>query len=359
MTKTKNGKIRLEDRVFVWQTEVKEEYLSTKRTSTGRTIKSILLKVDEYEQNINKSVYDFNLDERDDFLLTKFTNKSKGSVRSTISYVSDYIDFCISKNLIKHHENRFAIILSSEIENYVNIQAMKMKYLSKEERIEFQDKLVNPNDKLILELIPLGVRGRTERNNTNEELINLTNKDAYNAEKTRQLIVRNNDGEERTIDNLEDRTIQLLLQTARQNEYVLNNGSNRNRKRKDIVLSRGMGQKTFKMIDSEYLFKACGRGKPEKVRPEYFNVKLVTIRNWIENSYINVTNLYFSGMIDYAIKLKEQKGEDLSKEDYMQIVRYFDYGKPTSNPKTKEEDWSNVIFKLKTMIEDYFKMKDE
>jgi hypothetical protein len=358
MTKTKNGKIRLEDRKFNWEVDVKEEFLESKRTSTARTIKSILLKVDEYEESIEKSVYDFNLDERDDFLLTKFSNKSKGTVRSTISYISDYINFCINKNLVKHQENRFSLILSSEIENYVNTQAMKMKYLTKEERIRFQDSLKNPNDKLILELIPLGVRGRTEKNNTNEELINLTNDDAYNAEKTRQLVLRNNDGEERIIENLEDRTIELLIQTAKQKEYILNNGSNRSRKRNDIILSRGMGEKSFPIIETDYLFKVCGKGKADKVRPEYFNVKLNAIRCWIENPYINVTNLYFSGLIDYAKKIKEKKGEDLVKEDYINIIDHFDYGKPTIT-KTGEKDWSNVVFKIKTMIEDYFKLKDE
>jgi hypothetical protein len=353
MVRAKNGKIRLEHRQFIWEPNVKEEFLSKERETTRKTLKGILLKVDSYEFQTNKSVYDLTLEERDDLIYTQFKNKSIDVVRSNISYISRYINYCIGINLVRHRENRFALLMTDEMDKFVDLQAMQTKYLSKEERLLAQEKLVNPSDKLILQLIPLGIRGRTEEGNTCEELINLRVVDVEESSVSKELNVINNDGEGRTI-LIDNRTIELLKETINTKIYVLNNGKDVSRKKQDKLLKRS--GRVLPIEETDWVFRTAGKNKGEKVKPQFFNTRIRMIRDWIENPYMTVTNLYFSGMIDMAEKIMEEKGK-LEIEDYIKIKDYFDYGKPIINAKG-EEEWNPVIYRLKSKVDQYFKYKE-
>jgi integrase len=358
---SRNGKIRLEDRKFFWESGVKEEYLDfcenrtdpkPYRKSTIKTIKSKLLKVDEYEQKMGKSVYNLNFEEIDDLMNSQFLIKSRNMASGTMSYIIGYIDFCIKKNLVKHRENRFKILNKDDKYKFVSPHAEQNKYLTKEERRNSQSKLVNPCDKLIIELIPLGVRGRTQLGNTNEELRNLRNEDV--DFENRVLTLRNNDGDERYIYNLDNYTLELLEQTINQTEYEVNNG----------IIPEGKTNAIKRIINkTDYVFRTAGRNKHGKVKSQYFGTRInKIIKEYCEDSYITVTNLYFSGMIDYAKQiLLEKDGEPLTLEDYSKIRDRFDYGQPIEL-ENGEQSWYNVLIKIKGMVEDYFnaqKQKEE
>lgn len=199
------------------------------------------------------------------------------------------------------------------------------------------------------------IRGRTEKNNTNEELTNLRVIDAEEAQKTKSLRVWNNDGDYRYI-SLDEKTLYLLKKTIEAKEYIINNGKNYNRKRPDKELKMGIGEKAFPFSDTGYVFRVSGGAKQGKVKPTFFNARINTIKDWVGNPYLTPTNLYFSGMIEYAKQLKEEKGSELDKMDYIKISRKFEYGKPRILDNG-EEDWSVVIAKIKSKVEDYFKLK--
>ncbi len=352
---TRNGKIRLEDRHFNWESDVKEEYLhdyeKTKSASTIRTIKGKLLKIDEYETLMNKSVYNLNLEEIDDLMSSQFSIKSRNAASGNMSYIIRYIDFCIKKNLVKHRENRFKIVSKEDKYKYVSLHAQKNKYLSKEEILEAQDKLKNPCDKLILELIPLGVRGRTQQGNTNEELRNLRNDDV--DFENRKLTLRNNDGEERYIYDLSDHTLNLLKETINQKTYKTK--KSRKIKKDSDDTNSNSDSKLMTINRTDYIFRTAGKNKHGKVKVQYFGSRLnQIIKEHVGNSYINVTNLYFSGMIEYAKQLLEAKnGEPLDNLDYSKICDKFNYGEPIQM-KNGEVSWGNVISKVKILVEDYF-----
>lgn len=351
MTRTRNGKIRLEDRFFVWESEIKESYLKTKRPSTARTIKSKLLKVDEYEQKINKSVYNLNFEEIDDLMNSQFSIKSRNTASGNMSYIIGYIDFCIKRNLVKHKENRFKILSSSDKYKFVSPHAEQNKFLTREEILEAQNELANDCDKLILELIPLSVRGRTQKGNTNEELRNLRNDDIDFENKT--ITLRNNDGDERVIDNLSDHTLQLLRDTINQRFYKLKNGTLVKKNTKDE-------SKTLPIIKTDFVFRTAGKSKIGKVKVQYFGSRInQMIKEYTSNSYISVTNLYFSGMIEYAKQLISNKnGEPLNDTDYSKIYDRFNYGEPTKMPDSTLY-WGNIIAKIRKMIDDYFKAQEQ
>ena len=93
------GKIILLNKVFNHDRDVKEAFLKDIKPSTAKTIRSILFKVDEYEEVIGKSIYDFSLEDRDDFLVSMFKNNSKCVINTTRSYLVKYINYCIDNDI--------------------------------------------------------------------------------------------------------------------------------------------------------------------------------------------------------------------------------------------------------------------
>ena len=316
---TKNG-IQKEEVLFQRDPEIKEEWLDTQKKSTRSFYSYVLFKADEYENEINKSIYDFNIEDRDELLLVKFKNKSIGAFQSNLTPLKKYIDFCIFKNLVRSNENRFASILTDDYGNYVSLQAMEAAYIPKSENREMQKKLVNEQDQLILELLGcVGARGRTEKGNTLEELINLKVEDVKWDKKMLYLI--NNDGELRYV-YVDDYTLDLIKRTINKSFYYFNNGFN---KKKNEHGEYDKTEKGFIINPTEYVFRVPGRNKFGKTDHQLFANRMQKMQRYLEKPYLTVSNLYFSAMIDYAKKLKEEKGE-LTKEDYIRINERFNFG---------------------------------
>ena len=104
----RNGLVALADRQFESDSANKEDFLNTLNPSTAKTVKGVLLKVDKFEKLLGKSVYDFNLAEVNELIENEFSYKSVASVRTGISYIKKYINYCIEHNLTKL--NPFEII---------------------------------------------------------------------------------------------------------------------------------------------------------------------------------------------------------------------------------------------------------
>lgn len=312
---------------------VKKEFLDTQKKSTRIFYSYVLSLADEFELETEKSIFDLNIENRDELLLVKFKNKSPGAFKSNLTPLKKYVDFCILKKLVRHNENRFATILPKDYENYVNIQAMKNSYITKSEVRELQNGLINEQDKLILELLGWSIRGRTEKGNTLEELTNLRVKDIDWDSNVLNLI--NNDGEFRQMD-VDDYTMDLLKVTINKRFYFYNNGLKKN----DL----GVYEKSDKgavINETEYVFRVPGKNKFEKTNHQFFEGRMQRIQKRLEKPYLNISNLYFSGMIDYAKKLKEEKGE-LTKKDYIRINERFQFGEDGDKYRYKTQELVNI-----------------
>lgn len=315
---------------FVVDNEVKHEFLDRQKKSTKKFYGYILLRVDEFEQELGKKVYDFNIEDRDELLLVKFKNTTVWAFQTNLSCLKNYVDFCIGKNLVRHNENRFSAILPKDYENYVSNQAIDNFYMSKAEVKELEGKLLNSQDQLILELLGCwGVRGRTEKGNTLEEMINLRVKDVKPDDKL--IYLYNNDGEFRYIE-VDDYAINLIQKTIDEDFYIFNNGY-------EMKRNSAQGRP---INETEYVFRLPGKNKFSKVDDQFFTRRIQHMQKWLERPYLTISNLYFSAMIDYAKQLKEQHGE-LTKEDYIKINERFQYG------ETGEKYW----YKTRDMVKMY------
>ena len=321
--------------VFEVDPEVKEEFLEKQMKSTRGYYRYILQLADDFEVKLGKPIYDFNTEERDELLIVQYKNKNTFAFQSVLSPLKTYVDFCIApKNLVKHNENRFATILTSNYKEY--IKSKENYFIPLSESRELQSRLKNYQDRLILELSSLGVRGRTEKGNTLEELVNLKQSDVK-WEKKRLYLTKNN-GELRWI-KVDDYTLDLIKKVIDQDFYVANNGLKTKPNDDGIYETTDRGR----IINpSEYIFRIPGKNKHGKVEYQFFASRIQRMQKWLKNPYISISNLYFSAIIEYAKDEKKKKGE-LTKEDYIKINKRFEFG----------ENGEKYLFKTKELIATY------
>lgn len=302
---------------FKVQPEIKQEFLEGKPTATAKSNRFILKLVDDYEHANNKSVYDLSISERNEMIALQFRNSSVKTIAKNMSILRTYIDFCISKNLVSHRENRLATFTADDAKNFVNKQAVRYKYISREQLRKYQEQLENDQDKLLLELPYIGVRGRTQKDATLEELINLKIDPASEECKANILTLVKNNGEVREI-QVSPETMQLVVDTYNQEIYIGNNGKETTNPKVKIK------QNYINKVDS-YVFRTPGQKKYEPLNANLINSRMHRIQEWIGNKYVTMSSLYFSGMVSMAKDRLAEKGS-LDKEDYLHICARYDYG---------------------------------
>jgi hypothetical protein len=302
---------------FAIDDDLKKEYLKQKPKKTAKSEYPNFVSLDEYEVLLQKPVYDFSLNERDELMMMKFRNSTIGSIISTASKFKGYIDFCVSKNRVPHRQNIFDTFTKDEAKRFVSQQATEFRFISKEKKREYQKILYNYQDKLLLELPYVGVRGRTIQGGTLEEIINLQIKPGSpDIEKGKLELVRNNGIV--IIHYVSQSTMSLIVDTYNSDEYVSGNGIYNDK-------VRG-GSRIFKVNKCEnYVLRQIGEKKCEKMNPVLINSRIAKIQKFCDNPFITINNLYRSGIISAAMDIYK-KNKEITKEDYVNICRYFKYG---------------------------------
>lgn len=304
--------------IFGMQNEIKQEYLSTKPSKTAESDAFVLRAADEYEILINKQIYNMSYADLKEMVAMQFKNSSIKSIVKNISVLKNYIDFCLDKKLVLHGENRLAPFTVTEAKDFVHRQALISKFITKKRLKEYQDMLYNEQDKLLLELLYIGVRGRTTKDGTYEEVINLSIEDVNKEENT--LILRQNDGELRLLTDVDISTISLIQETYDREIYVENNGEQTENKR--ISKPR---QTVINHVD-KYVFRIPGKNKFNKLTTNLMNSRMNRIQHYLDNHYITYTSLYQSGMIQLAINIYQECG-DVTSQDFQNICARYGYEK--------------------------------
>ena len=327
------------DIIFKRDNELKQEYLSTKPTATAKANTFVLRLADEYENLINKSIYNMNYSELYEMLLVRFKNSSVRTIIKNVSILKKYIDFCLDKKVVEHGENRLSVFTREEAKRIVHKQAMLNKYISREKLREYQNILYNEQDQLLIELPFIGVRGRTVENGTLEEIINLTMPTKKDEENNILTLVQNN-GKSRRLD-VKTSTMALIRNTYEQEVYVENNNQETN----NVRLSFQPRKIQINKVEN-YVLRVPGKNKYEKFTPNLLNSRMKRIQKYLDNPYLSFTSLYQSGMIQLAVDKYKENGV-VTKEDYIEICIRFNYG--SGNP---EKYW----FEVKDLFKQYKKL---
>lgn len=320
---------------FQVDNEIKQEYLNTKPTGTAESDIFVLRDFDNYENQVGKSVYNLNIPELNEMFAT-LRNSSKRTAGKNKSILVNYIDFCVSKKIVSHMENRAKYI---DVEKFVSRQALLNKYISREKVMEYENLLYNEQDKLLIQLVNMGVRGRTTEEGTMEEILNLTIDDVNFLENTLKL--KQNDGKIRLLDNVPDNVMELIKDTYEQQYYVENNGEMTNNPRIPDP-RRSMINRTGEF--SRYIFLIPGKNKFDRFSPSILNSRMGKIQRVVDNKYLTWTSLFNSGMIQMCMDIYKEKGE-VTDRDFDNICIRYNYGisEPVEDSTKKQSAYWHVL----------------
>jgi integrase len=194
---------------------------------------------------------------------------------------------------------------------------MENKYLTYLEVKEIEEKLANFNDRCMLELLFNGLKP--------DELIRLKESDINFEEKS--IIATDKKGNIRKVLGCSDRCFELLKLTISQMVYYLNNGTAQSRKDPNKILRNGLGVRTLRFPESVYIFKTAGSKKNNTpMEQKGLQARVRVIREWVNNPYLTVTNLYFSGILHEAYHLmQEQHTKELDRYTVAGLADKFNY----------------------------------
>lgn len=314
----RNGLTALESREFKVDKELKEEFLSDKHPNTAKQIKITLFKAENSEIELGKSLYDFTLEDIENMIFTNFAYKSEKALSSKVSHMRKYVEFCIKKNYAR--VNNFKLIY--KLKKYKNEVAEKNKYITFDTFLKYENTLLNPTDKLLLELLFLGL--------TQEEICNLKKSDISFRKKT--ITITDSQNNKKIIEDIPDRLIKIASDSETTEEYYSNNNSNISVSGKYV---NEIKPHAFKIPDSPYVFSPLPIGpvknmiSDEKnyIEPSipYIQGKIGRLRTWLKNPYITTNSIRMSGIANYTLRYIDKKGgeDKMSTNDYAQIYNKF------------------------------------
>lgn len=283
-------------------------------------VKRLLSSAYDMEVALGKDLCNFNFEQAEEFL-KNLNKKSVHSLYSSLSYVRKYVDYAIEKGYSPTRINYFNLFRGSDmLRNYINDIAENVvdknsklgehigKYVTRRELHEIIDFCVNAQDGALFGLLFEGAMGTGH-----EELRNLKKEDV-NLE-TGEVLLTRDDGTTRTI-TIEDSNILMVIEDAITQEiYEKNNGINEH-----------LRTPRFELADNPYVFRVSGRGDYDRIKTVNINNRLKKIAELYDNPFLNPKNIWISGQIDYAKRLKEELNlKELDKEHYIMINERFGY----------------------------------
>ena len=338
-----NGKLRLEYCDFVVDKEIKEEFLnSVVVESTREQCKILLLKLDYFENKVNKKAYNFSADDVQNFISTGVCYSSVKAMSTAISRISKYVDHCVEKNL--GMINNFKLF-KFEKSDLLNFSVIQNRYISEKQLHEYVDTLYNVSDKLILELFFLGM--------TYEEAKNLKKNDVkfHKAE----IHVQSSPGEKRIIKNIPKRILNLLSDNETTTEYIANNNQ------KIVTGSGERKPRKGKLAKTSYVFSQCAKREmpDEPVVHMFFSKRIAAIQKVVANLDITPSSIRTSGIINEVEKRKKEQGvKELSLEDCIQIYTMFNYVNHAENDQELKRKAKRFIWNIEKTIKETEKAKE-
>lgn len=297
----------------------KRRFLEQYQDSTAYVYGSVLAKISESERFYNKDVSSFTVEEYTR-LLQSLNARSYSSIMTQHSAIRRYIDFAIKINFAD--PNRFLtapdgttspnianMFTPQDLMKFLRGDAREQQYLTSEELDEFIEFCANAQDAALIQALRAGIKGIKS-----EELINLQIHDINTLE---QYVELHDSNGERLL-NVDSKTINLLLEADKQKKYLRKNGESTHRH-----------SNAFYLPETPYVFKPTGRKNVKQpVNDQILRRRLASLANLYGNPFLNITNIWTSGMIEYGQKLKKQHGK-LTLQHYEEMCRK--YGRPVDS----------------------------
>lgn len=288
----------------LYNEEFKNEFLEKNYyDETAKANRYVLAKAKYMEEQLELDLYDFNYDQLDSFY-HDLRAKTEQSIYSWHSVIKAYIQFAINKGYITIN---YADTIS-DLKKYVSKIAQEKKYLSREDVYEIAENSINAQDGIIPVFLFEGV---SIQNNL-EEICNLKDTDIEDnvitvgeGEHKRKIVIP---------DKYADRFIYLIKETINQTYY------------NKIITSNDARSKTLPLDDTPYIIKPSKRKDKvgQKTNAQLIYSRFSRLREEYGNGFISPSTVWYSGMIDYAKRLKKELGiEELDMNHYKKISEAF------------------------------------
>lgn len=283
--------------------ELKERFIiRNTNKGTQKNYEFILRKAaTSHEIILKKGVYNFNMEELNS-LIGSYSNRSIEMIASNVSCLRNYIAFAIQEGYTSTNINLLDGIGGKKfLEQFLDKNAGDNKYITFKQLIELENQCLNPQDAVIPELLFVGVKGENYH-----ELRNLKITDISEDE----IILPDR------IIPISARTYDLIKDAIEQVDYYRGNGE-------DLGMSKS---KSFKIKKSEYVVRTGGSKKSEsEINCNTLISRVNRIKYYFNNPYLNITNIWVSGVIHFAKEIMKENNRDLEKEDYEKIGERFGY----------------------------------
>lgn len=299
--------------VSLYNRDLKQRFISQYGESTQKNLIYIFNISAQLEFSLGKDIYEFNREDLDNLFMA-FDCESEASVASKFSIIGKYIDFAIEQGFVTSRINLVKNFSGEEYYGrYVSKIAERRKILDTKGLNDFENFCVNDQDVAVIRLLRIGARGRQEKENSLEELINIRIEDC-DFNKNTITLTRNN-GETRIIE-VSDETLEILKDANKQEKYIRKNGEV-----SDWVKIKKNDKST--LHQNGYILKPSGKSNFGKITAGTIIQRINNLKELYGNPFISVTNIWLSGMVEYAKQIKQEKGNDLDKDDYIKICRRF------------------------------------
>lgn len=291
---------------MLYNKERKELFIEyyTKNEDSKKVLMSRFNHIGKYEHQYGKDLCDFTLNFID--LLSLIPSKTVNSIKHLYSIINDYCYWCISQGYSKTNINPTFLVCSKDLEKYVSKIAQEYQWvLSRNKLYEMCDMLYNPRDRAALVLLFDGIKGRANKEDSFEELLNL--KKEHINERDCEIEVHRNDGTVEVV-KVPQKTIEYVVDAIDTDKYYEKNGNH----------SRG---KTSCLVESDYILRMV-KTKRSTLTP---NRTLITnifrvIKEHTDMPFITPLKTFQSGMLVTCAEMEKEKGRPLTTEDYDLIV---------------------------------------
>jgi integrase len=266
--------------------ELKFEFIDSIKESYLATCKNVFNKSSFLENELNKDIYEFTIDELAKLMIS-LTSKSLHSSRNRNYVLHRYLDF--NKNSRKDRTNPLVLVDANWHEQFIKGSKDERGLITEQDLDEIIAKSVNAQDSVIYRLLFEGVCG--------EECCELRNlkKDDINW-RTRTLTLYDDEKGKRQI-QVSEKCIKLLEEAAAQKEYELSNGESTRTQQKPL-------------FDNDYVIRTTVRKDNDPIERCSYTILRNRIRN-LEKAPFNYPHLRtktigYSGMLKEAVNISIQ-----------------------------------------------------
>ncbi|MCR8657621.1 phage lytic cycle repressor MrpR family protein [Paenibacillus endoradicis] len=295
----------------MYNEDIKLSYLKRyENVDTKEVYGRIFKKSAQLEQQLKKDLYDFNEEELRLFVMQILQPKTKESSRSIYSTISSYLEWSISENYSHHIVNPW----KKRGQDYIYGLVMHVKnYMSYDEKQYILSKLINAQDKFIIEALWNGVQG--------DKLIELVTLMMNHVNDESNTIVLMNENKEkiREVIAFDGQLCNYAIQANAQRLYIKKNGQ----------CSENTISESAELVESNYIIKRSNtKHKGDKSFTTHYTVynrieMFRELRDMDVFSNVLVTkNIVRSGMIYHALLLYKRDGV-LGREQIEEICNRF------------------------------------